>query len=125
MPHTRVAQQRDAIGYDFYFVFGADAAVGCSSVGTAQTVRGRVVNPVPHLTRPPGSVYRVGRRVLAPSGESSVVIVPPDGEFTSSSPLGPPLSIKIDQSALIEELKSRRASSRDAWALRLEMLTLA
>jgi AraC-like DNA-binding protein len=124
MPHTRVGKQRDAIGYDFYCVLGTDVAVGVSSGATAQTVRGQVASPVLHLMPPPGSVYRLGRRVLATTDESSAVIVAPELEFTRTSPPGTMLSIKIDQAALLREIKARRPSAEGAWVPRLELLTL-
>jgi AraC-like DNA-binding protein len=125
MPHSRVAHRSEALGYDFYRVLAARAAVGSCKVAAAQTVRGRVSDPVLHLTVPAGSVYRVGRRVSAPTGRSSVVFVAPEWEFTRTSPAGTLLAIKVDQRALLDELETRRPSAGGGWALRLEWLALA
>lgn len=124
-PDSRVARRSDALGYDYYHVLGAATVVGSCKVSAVQTLRGRVSNPVLHLTTPTGSVYRVGRRVFAPTVPASAVIVAPDWEFTRASPPGTALGIQIDRRALLDELEARGSSAAGRWALRLECLALS
>jgi AraC-like DNA-binding protein len=123
--HSRVAHRSQALGYDFYSVVSARTVAGGCKVAATQTLRGRVSNPVLHLTLPLGSVYRVGRQVFAPTGSASAVFVAPDWEFTRTSPPGAAFGIQIDQRALLEELESQRPSAAGRWALRLEPIVLA
>ncbi len=125
IPQSRVARQSKALGFDFYRVHGVRAAVGCSQVAAAQTVRGRVGNPVLHLVTPTGSVYRVGRRACTPTSQATAVFVAPGWDFSRSSPPGTVLAIQIDQAALLDELTSRQPRASGCWALRIESMVLA
>jgi AraC-like DNA-binding protein len=119
-----VAPRTAALGFDVYSVMGTEVAVGCGTVAVAQAVRGGVSDPVLHLATPPGSIYRVGRRRSAPTGQATVVIVAPEWEFTRVSPPGALLAVKIDQDVLLDELQTRRPSASGHWALRFELLVL-
>jgi AraC-like DNA-binding protein len=104
---------------------GGNTAVGCAKVSAAQTVRGHVQQPVLHLVQPAGSVYRVGRRVLAQTGETSAILVAPEWEFTRVSPPGTLLAIKINPNALRDELASRCPVGSAHWSLSLESLAMS
>ena len=124
IPQSRVGRQVKRLGFDFYRVAGQRAAVGCSEAQAQQTVRGRVANPVLHLVTPNGSVYRVGRRVFAPTSPASAVFVAPDWDFSRSSPPGTVLAIQIERAALLDELQSQQPLAKDFWALRIETMEL-
>jgi len=60
---------------------------------------------------PVGSVFRTGRQISAPTGPSSVVIVPSAWEWTRISPPGLVLAVHVNSSALRDELQAMRPSS--------------
>jgi len=124
IPHVRVVKQPGSLAFDFYSVRGSDVAVA-SKISSAQTVRGKVRQPVLHLIQPSGSVYRVGRRVLGQTSETSAIMVAPDWEFTRTSPPGMLVGIRVNQSALRTELESRRTQDSSKWALRMASLALS
>jgi hypothetical protein len=78
IPRARVVKQPKSLGFNFFSVLGTDASVACAKVAAAQTVRGQVMPPVVHLAQPTGSVYRVGRRVLAQTSDTTAIMVAPE-----------------------------------------------
>ena len=86
IPRARVVKQPKSLGFNFFSVLGTEASVACAKVAAAQTVRGQVMPPVVHLAQPTGSVYRVGRRVLAQTSDTTAIMVAPEWEFTRVSP---------------------------------------
>lgn len=122
---SRVARRGEPLGYAIYRLKGLGTNLGGSDSAVEQTVRGLVLGPVLQLSVPVGSTYRVGRRVSAPTGPSSVVITPPGWEFTRTSPPGSMFAIEVDQRALLDELEARRPRVGAKWAGRLAILDLS
>lgn len=108
---ARVAHSRQRMGCAAYAVKGSFTGIGSTASLVGQTARWVVGDPVFQLSMPVGSVFRAGRQRSAPTGPSSVVIVPSAWEWTRISPPGLVLAVRIDSSALQDELLANRPSS--------------
>jgi AraC-like DNA-binding protein len=122
---SRVARRGRPLGYAIYRLSGLRTNLGGSDSAVEQTVRGLVFGPVLQLSVPVGSVFRTGRRVSAPTGPSSVVIVPPGWECTRSSPPGSMFAIELQSRALQDEIAARQPEGGATWAAQLSILDLA
>jgi AraC-like DNA-binding protein len=123
-PNSRVARRGVPLGYSVFALKGRRTNLVGSESAVAQTVRGNVQGSVVLLSVPTGSVYRTGQRSLAPTGASSVVVVPPLWEYTRASPPGRLFAMEIQQKALLGEWEARRATTRPGRAQRLTVLDL-
>jgi AraC-like DNA-binding protein len=119
---SRVARRGEPLGYALYRLAGLRTNLGGSDSAVEQTVRGLVLGPVLQLSLPVGSVFRVGRRVSAPTGPFSVVIAPPGWEFTRTSPPGSMFAIEVQARALQDEIAARQPVGGTSWAGRLSAL---
>jgi AraC-like DNA-binding protein len=119
-----LSPRRDRLVYDAYRLMGRQAAVSVADTAQPIAIRGHVTDPVLHLTMPPGSDYRVGRRHLPPSRASSAVLVPPQWDFSRRSPAGRVSAVMVRKAALESELRARSPELRSAWALSLDAIDL-
>jgi AraC-like DNA-binding protein len=122
---SRVARRGQPLGYALYRLSGLRTNLGGSDSAVQQTVRGLVLGPVLQLSVPVGSVFRAGRRVSAPTGPSSVVMVPPGWECTRASPPGSMFAIEMQSRALRDEIAARQPAGGARWAGQLTVLDLA
>ncbi len=113
------------MGYAQYRLRGLRSNMGGSDAAVAQTVRGLAYGTVLQLVVPVGSVFRTGRHTSAPTGPSSVVLVPPGWECTRISPPGSLFAIELHQRALLDELEARWPIGRAQWVERLTVVDLA
>lgn len=107
-PAFRTAWRGERLGYQIYAVPGPRVSVGWSQSAVGQSVHGNVLGSVFLLQLPEGSVYRAGRRKLAPTSTDSVVMMPPRWECTRLSPPGGMFGFEVRQQVMEEELHARR-----------------
>ena len=108
---ARVAHSRQPMGCIAHSVKGRFTGIGSTACRVGQTARWVVDGPVFQLTMPVGSVYRTGRRTSAPTGPSSIVIVPSAWEWSRISPPGFVLAVQVETRALQDELQAVRPAS--------------
>lgn len=116
---SRVAHGRQPMGCVARSIHGLRVSLGSTSSAVAQTARWLVDGPVIQLAMPAGSQYRIGRRVSAPSRAGAVVVVPPDWEWSRTSPAGSVLAVQVQRNALQDELQALRPSSGGSLPRRL------
>jgi AraC-like DNA-binding protein len=107
-PHARVAPGDRPLGYAMFQVRAPCTNLGGSQSAVPQTVRGHVHGWVLHLSLPPGTVLRSGRRTSAQTTPSTAVLIPPGWALTRISPPGALLATEVDPHALTAELQARR-----------------
>lgn len=108
---ARVAHSRQPMGCVAHSLKGRITGLGSTASLVGQTARWVVEGPVFQIAMPVGSVFRTGRQMSAPTGPSSVVIVPSAWEWTRISPPGVVLAVHVKTDALRAELQAIRPSS--------------
>ena len=119
--HSRSAHASGPLGFELSWVSGAACKVAWGRMAIGQTIRGAVPAPTFHLAVQAGSVYRFGRRELAPSLGSTMFIAP-GWEFTRSSPPGDSLGLSVSGKSLAREIDARRPCRGDEPVFRTQLL---
>ncbi len=121
--HSRVAHRGGALGFKLSWLIGTIASVGWGEVALEKTIRGALPDPVLHMTMPPGSVYRFGRRERV-AGRRTATFVAPGWEFTRHSPPGRSFVLCLDRAKLSEEIAARSPGRRGNLVLRSRAIEL-
>lgn len=123
-PHSRSVRPNRPFMYATYRVHGRLTAMAVANTSQPMTIRGRVRSPVIHLEVPAGTVYRVGRSRIEAGGHDTAVMVPPEWDFSRSSPAGGISALMVDAAALAAEMQSRCPEDGTPWALAMGTIDL-
>jgi AraC-like DNA-binding protein len=112
--HSRVADPRQALGFEMAWVGGRQARLGWFHYGSPQTLRGSTVHPCLHLPVDIRMRYQTGRQVFD-AGPGAAVFVAENAEFSRRNSPGAAISIEIRREALAAELAARHPDRAHGW----------
>lgn len=117
--HSRVPHRKGAVGFELAVLGGDSVQLGWGQVAIPMTIRGAVPEPVLHLTMPPGSEYRIGRRRFL--GErATAMFLAPGWEFSRRSPAGSSFVMSVSGSRLADEVEARTSAGCAEFEMRLQ-----